>query len=350
MSALLRGRAATVATVAAWMTIATILGSCGGQEVPVAQPTTPPAAAAASLQDRIARGLIAASPTADPADARARDAAAQRLSQLGELLGATGERILWGGFDAQKGYNPQAYRLTEFSPLVWAKVYLSTFTFPGAYEVRREGSFTVVEVEARFRDGLDSGDYPYPFWHSEKKWQAYATTRAVLLIFERDQLVAAYRKAAPDPAPTTTTARKWDGRWRWTDAHGEQPRVTLFTYLLSPDNPSLAKLDRAYRALEDGFRRTNCVGCHAPDDVAKASSLVLLDFPNQALVARHSLVETLRRNKMPPANHDTGALPGLADEAVRGQLLVLAEQFEREADAALAFERAHPANKIGAHP
>lgn len=35
-----------------------------------------------------------------------------------------------------------------------------------------------------------------------------------------------------------------------------------------------------------------------------------------------------------------GTAAGLPDDAVRGQLLVLAEQFEREADAALAFEGA----------
>jgi hypothetical protein len=343
MSELLRVKSAAFAAV---VTIAIILGSCGGRDGPGTQPTTPPPAASRSLQDRIARGLLQASPPADPADPRARDAAGERLATLGELLGATGERILWGGFDPKKGYNPQAYRLTEFSPLVWAKLYLSTFTFAGAYEVRREGSFTVLELDARFRDGLDSGDYPYPFWHSEKKWQAYASTSALILVFDQDHLVAAYRKASPDASPRP--GRKWDGRWRWTDAHGEQPRVALFTYLLSPDNPSLAKLDRAYRDLEEGFRHNNCAGCHAPDDLAHANPLVLLNFPNQALVARHSLVETLRRNKMPPQNHDTGALSGIVDEAVRRQLVTLAEQFEREADAALAFERAHAANKSGA--
>jgi hypothetical protein len=294
-----------------------------------------------SVQDRIAHEMLQASPVADPADARARDEAAEKLSRAQELLGASGERILWGGFDPQKGYDPKANTLTELSPLVWAKVYLSTFEFAGPYEVRHEGPYTVLEITARFRDRLDSGDYPYPFWHSAKKWRAYVNTRALLLVFEHDRLVAGYRRPAPDS--DGVAARNWDSRWRWTDAEGnELPRVALFTYLLSPDNPWLTRLDRAYRDLEVEFRGNNCVTCHSPDNPAKASPLLLLDFPNQALVARHTLVETLRGNKMPPADPRAHKEAGMADSAVREQLIVLAEEFRRDADAALAFEKTRP--------
>jgi hypothetical protein len=65
----------------------------------------------------------------------------------------------------------------------------------------------------------------------------------------------------------------------------------------------------------------------------------LLDFPNQALVARHSLVEALRGNAMPPADSAHARVSGLSDDAARRELLVLATEFELEADAALAFER-----------
>jgi hypothetical protein len=294
-----------------------------------------------SVQDRIAHELLEASPLADPADAKARDEAAERLTAAQDLLGAFGERVLWGGFDPQKRYDPKANTVTELSPIVWAKVYLSTFEFPGPYEVRREGPYTVLEIAASFRDGLDSGDYPYPFWHSAKKWHAYVNTRALLLVFEHDRLLAAYRRPAPDSEGAA--ARNWDSRWRWTDAEGhERPRVALFTYLLSPDNPWLTRLDRAYRDLEVEFRGNNCVSCHSPDNPAKASPLLLLDFPNQALVARHTLVETLRGNKMPPADPKAHKEAGVADSAVREQLIVLAEEFRRDADAALAFERTHP--------
>ncbi len=307
------------------------------------------AAESTSLQDRIAHELLEASPPADPTDARARDEAGEKLSRLQDLLSAAGERILWGGFDLQRGYEPKANPLTEFSPLVWAKLYLSTFTFARPYEVRQEGRFTVLEIGARFRDGLDAGDYPYPFWHSPQKWQAYVDTQALLLVFERDRLVAAYRRRTPDTGHAV--ARPWDSRWHWTDARGgEQPRVALFSYLLSADNPWLPTLDRTYRSLESEFRRNSCMSCHAPDNPAKANPLLLLDFPNQALVARHALVETLRRNEMPPADPPKGHGAGLASNAERQQLLDLATQFEQQADAALGFEQARSTATNGPHP
>lgn len=326
------------------LVLALSLGACGGPSAPSA---ATPVAAPPSVEERIARGVAEASPPADPADAKARDAAAERLGHLAALLDAAGDRILWGGFDPEKGYHPKAQQLTEFSPVVWVKLYLSTFMFTGAHQVRREGELTVLELGARFRDGLDSGDYPYPFWHSAQKWQAYANTEALMLIFEHDRLIAAYRKPSP-VASNKTAAKKWDGRWRWTDEAGvEQPRVALFSYLLSPDNPSRERLDGAYRSLEEAFRNNNCLKCHSPDNAAHASALLLLDYPNQALVARHSLVTTLRLDAMPPADPGAGTTAGLHDAPARGELLALAEKFEREADAALAFERARASAKGG---
>ena len=293
-----------------------------------------------SLQDRIAQGLATASPPADPTDARERDAASERLARFTLFLEHTGDQIVWGGFDAEKGFDLDKYRLTEFSPVVYAKLYLSTFMFPGPYSVRQEGKYTVLEVSTRFREGLDPGDYPYPFWHTPQKWQAYVDTKALLFVFENDRIVAAFREPRPTP-DAAVVLKPWDGRWHWTDTAGhEQPRVTLFSYLMSADNPSLTTLDGAYRKLESAFRAQNCIGCHAPDNIAKASTLTLLNYPNQALVARHELVEVLRRNRMPPADVKAGVEAGIADETARQDLLSLAEEFEREANTALAYESA----------
>jgi hypothetical protein len=226
--------------------------------------------------------------------------------------------------------------------MVWAKLYLSTFMFPGGYQVRKEGRFTVLEMAAQFRAGLDPGDYPYPFWHSPKKWQAYSNAEALLLVFERGTFIAAYRKAGP-PRADGPAVPEWDGRWRWTDDKGEpQPRVTLYSYLLSPENPHAASLDAAYRNLEARFRSENCLSCHAPDNVSQADHLFLLDFPNQALAARHSLVPILRGNKMPPADMSVDHPSGITDERTRADLISLATLFEREADAALEYEASHP--------
>src|SRR5688572_635702 len=71
------------------------------------------------LQERVAKELEEASPIADPGDARARDAAAAKLAGCNNFLAAAGKRMLWGGCDPVKGYDPKIYTLTEFDPLVW---------------------------------------------------------------------------------------------------------------------------------------------------------------------------------------------------------------------------------------
>lgn len=321
-----------MASWAAALLAAALLSCGGGAGIRTAASVRPPAS---SPQDRIARELAAASPPADPADPAARDAAAGRLAGVAVLLNAQ-EEILWGGFDEKKGYDPAAYRLTAFNPLVWTKIYLSTFMFPGPYEVRTEGRDTVLEMAARFRSGLDPGDYPYPFWHSRQKWDAYVGTEAVILVFRDGRLTTAFRKAGKPAEPGA--ARAWDGRWHWTDARGEQPRAALFSYLLSAGNPHREKLDATYRRLEASFRSQHCLGCHSPDNTAQADQLFLLSFPNQALAARHLLVPVLRGNKMPPAECGSGQAAGIADDAARAELIRLAGEFEREGDAALAYE------------
>lgn len=314
-------------------------------DLAVAPPGSSPSLA---LHERVARGIAAASPPASPSDARARDIAADKLASLPDLRAAMGDRIFWGGFDPQKGVDLKRYTLTDLNPFVWAKLYLSSFVFPGEYEVRREGRLTVVEVKAKFRDALDAGDYPYPFWHSAAKWRAYVDADALVLVFEQDKLLAALRRSGKgDPSKAAPAPSKaWDGRWRWSDGAGrEQPRVALFTYLFSPDNPALPRLEGAYRSLEEGFRKNNCSGCHAPDNLAKSKTILLLSYPNQALAARRSLVDVLRQNSMPPADPTKGAEVGVRDEAALREILALAEQFEREADAALAFEEARAARR-----
>jgi len=292
------------------------------------------------VQRRIAREFSEASPMADPGDARARDAAAARLVQCRNFLGAVGERLLWGGCEPIKGYDPKTYSLTEFDPLVWLKLYGSTLMFTGDYEVKPNGPFSVLELKAKFRSKLDPGDYPYPFWHSQKKWQAYMDLASLCVVFREDKVVAVYRVAVLDPAKPVAE-RKWDGQWQWTDATGgQQPRVALFTYLFGTDNPHRADVDEAYRQLEKQFRAHDCTSCHAPDNGGKAKALLLLNYPNQSLIARHSLLQALKANAMPPEDTQNHKAAGIADEAKRAELFRLAQVFVQEADAAVAFESA----------
>lgn len=302
------------------------------------------------VAERLAKQIIAASPMADPKDAAARDVAAGKLAECSELIEAAGSRILWGGFNPAQGYDPEAYRLidtsddtafqlTELNPAVWAKLYLSTFMFKGTYSVRREGRFTVLELDAQFRAGLDPGEYPYPFWHNPNKWTAYVNAEKVALVFSTGRLVSAMR-VAPDPLSLNLIKRDWDARWTWTNEKGEpQPRVALFSYLFSKDNPHVADLDASYRRLETTFREQNCMSCHEPDNRSRINDLLLLNYPNQALIARRSLVAVLEENKMPPGNELAHEPTGIQDDAVRQELIGLAREFEKRADAAFAYER-----------
>ncbi len=306
------------------------------------------------LADRIAKKIVAASPVADPADAAARDAAAEELAACDELVNAADGKVLWGGFHPEQGYDPANYRLTrespldhfqltEFDPMVWAKLYLSTFMFTGVYEVREEGRFTVLDLEAKFRGGLAPGEYPYPFWHSPNKWTAYMNSQRVLMVFERGRLLAAMRKSPP-PESLRLIRRPWDAKWSWTDANGEpQPRVALFDYLFSKENPHVGPLEASYRALEEKFRAQNCMTCHQPDNRSKLNDLLLLNYPNQSLVMRRTIVATFEENYMPPGDPIAGEKEGVQDPHELAELLRLAKEFERHADRAMSFEREHKA-------
>jgi hypothetical protein len=215
--------------------------------------------------------------------------------------------------------------------------------FDGTHEVRREGSLTVLELNAQFRAGLDAGEYPYPFWHSPNKWTAYVNAEKVALVFSAGKLVSAMR-VSPDPLSLKLIKRDWDAQWHWTDENGDpQPRVTLYSYLFSKDNPHVSALDASYRALEGKFREQNCMSCHEPDNRSRINDLLLLNYPNQALVARRSLVAVLEENQMPPGNELADEPTGLQDEGVRAELIRLAKAFEKQADAAFAYEQLHQA-------
>jgi hypothetical protein len=285
----------------------------------------------AALAQRIAEGLIAACPPADPGDEKARDLCAEKLTQFKLLRDSLSDPIYWGGHKAGTSYAPEESQLTLFNPFVWRRMYLSLFMFSGTYRIERADPYTVLHVPYQFRNQLDIGAYPYPFWHSKAKWDSYQLATELLLVFQDGKIVAAYRSEKQDKA-RSYVPHVWDGRWQWIDKNGrEMPYVSLYTYLFSPSNPHVERLDAAYRALEAVAREQSCNVCHSPSNPTQMNPLRLLNFPNQALTMRHNVVTQIEQNLMPL---DTG----IPDGTERKRLLALAQEFAAVGDQALDYE------------
>ncbi len=287
---------------------------------------------------RVARQLLAAAPSGGDAGMAGKEIASARLGLVGELLDNSDEHMLWGAYDATKGVDPESYRLMELPPLVWARAYLSCFELTGKYTMREEGEFGVLEMGARFRAELPSGEYPHPLWHSGEEWYSYTGTGAIVLAFYHGKsFVAAYRKQTGEagaPAPA------WDRRWTWTDGGGEQPRGARVRGSLATTNPHSAGVEAAYRKLEPMLTARGCFKCHTPDNPAGATALVLLRYPAQAMAAKDALAAVLRENSMPPGNPAKGIAEGIADEAARQAMIGAADAWGKLVHEAMEFESA----------
>lgn len=287
--------------------------------------------------ESLAKELVTACPLAGAGDASARASCADNLTKLETLRDSMNEPFFWGSQKAGTGYEYGQSQRTDFNPLVWRRMYLSTFMFPGEYTVEKTADMTILHVPNQFRNELDVGEYPYPFWHAPEKWTSYQQATELLLFIKDGKILGALRSETKDTTRPMID-HTWDGKWEWTDPGGEiEPYVTLYTYLFSPGNPHVGKLDTAYRALEEEMRNNQCQTCHSPDNASKMNPLELFNYPNQALTARHDLVKELVENSMPPQN--TMNIPvGIADHATRDKLKGLAETFEKAADDALGYE------------
>jgi hypothetical protein len=305
------------------------LGACSGED---GEPT----------QDQIARqigeGIARACPMAEPGDEHARMACSAKLTDFSLLRDTMAEPFFWGGQRAGKGYRLADSDTTRFNALVFRRMYLSLFMFTGQVKTETVGDFTVVHLPYAFRNRLDPGSYPYPFWHSKGKWDSWQLSPELILVMEKGKITGALRSAERDEARRPNyIERAWDGAWRWQNDGKEQPYVTLYSFLFSPGNPHVTKLDAAFRAMESEMRSSNCLVCHSPDNFAKTGTLEFFNYPNQALYSRHSIVMHLDKNTMPPKN-DHGFTVGLQDDLERRTMLDLAKAFERAGDEALAYE------------
>jgi hypothetical protein len=283
---------------------------------------------------KLARRLVESCPAGASAPIVGRDACASSLAKIQMLDDAAiNNTVRWGGH-THNDYVPSHNSLTMFDTFVWKKLYLSLFEFTGEYklEVLPDES-RLLRLSARCRRLPDS-EYPYPFWHSEKKWHAYQQTNEIGLLFKGGKLLAGYRDVDLDKSlPTSDHA--WSGYWTSDEQGKVSPRAALYSYLLSPDNPELDSLDRAYKALALEARKYQCAQCHSPSNPANMNPLLIFNLPSQALSGRHQIVFQIESNNMPPGR-------GISDESSRRRILKLARTFERTGDQALAYEQHRP--------
>ncbi len=290
-----------------------------------------------AFADALAKELIAACPMSGTGDASARAACADNLTNLDTLRDSMNEPFFWGGQKAGTGDNYALSQRTDFNPLVFRRTYLPTFMFTGEYRVEKTADATILHLAHNFRNELDIGEYPYPFWHAKEKWTSYQQSVELLFFIKNGKILGSLRSEEKD-ATRMFVDHTWDGKWQWMDPGGEvEPYVTLYTYLFSPNNPHVTKLDESYRALEEEMRAHSCQTCHSPDNASKMNPLELFNYPNQALTGRHDLITEFTENTMPPVN-SMGLPVGVADVAQRNKLKSLAEAFAKTADDALSYE------------
>jgi hypothetical protein len=289
------------------------------------------------LATAIANGLVAACPAgADPGDEKARNSCADKLTKLAVLRDAMREPFIWGGQVPGKGYALDT-KTNKFNARVWRRMYLSTFMFGSNYSIEQVDDTTVLHVPISFRGAMGTGAYPYPFWHSEKKWNAYNYATTIHFIIQNGAVIGALRGTEQD-TKRPRVAHDWDGLWQWKQDGVQMPYVSFYDYLLSKANPYTHQLNDAYRALELRMRQNACQACHAPDDQGHSDQLEFFVLPNQALTGRHDLVAQLDSNNMPPEDNTLHLPAGIADPSERVVLLELARNFERIGDQALGWE------------
>jgi mono/diheme cytochrome c family protein len=290
-----------------------------------------------NLATSIAKALAAACPIADdPADETARNDCAGKLTDLAVLRDAMREPFIWGGQQAGVGYRLDK-STNKFNARVWRRLYLSTFMFGEDFTTEEIAGYTILHMPITFRHAMPIGAYPYPFWHSASKWDAYSYATTIHFLIQDGVVMGALRGTDQDRT-RPMTPHGWDGLWRWEQGGTQQPYVALYDYLLSKENPFAARLDESYRALEARMRQNNCQACHAPDNQGQSQQLEFFVYPAQALVGRHDIITQLEHNEMPPKDNTLGLAAGIADSGERDQLLRLARDFRDVGDKALEWE------------
>ena len=284
-------------------------------------------------------------PRADAADTVAFNKCRQGLFNGSAFRASLPEFVLWGRQSDAKAALKDI-KLTQFAPDVLTNMYMPLFMFDGEYTTRyvaSEGLYQI-RLHTAFRNQLQPGEFPYPFWHEPSKWSMYENAAEVILWWDptTDKIKLAqftvFGGKAPIQPPTPVTHARFDGQWTWSDANGKtQPVVTVFDGLFRTENPYLTQMDSAYKKFALKLRDSQCYECHVPNNPDGMKKLVLFQTPAHAAGEIKRLLKSVREDKMPrdefgieqPLNHD-----------VKNALLGDGERFSALVDAARVWEAA----------
>lgn len=295
---------------------------------------------------QLATELAQICPMADPADLVALNKCQQNVIKSIVVNENMSNRLLWGGKKADKTLDETT--LTEFSAPIWSSMYLPLMMFTGRSDVSFDNTENkvVARLEARFRNQLKPGNYPYPFWHEESKWKAYQDANEMVFFIDvEDAKVAAVvrsprgrKNPALDFSYVEGLTEFKEEEWMWKDKNGElQPKVTLFDGLYDKKNPYLSKVESTYKSFALKMRDNNCVACHVPDNPEKAETLLLLQTPAHAAGEIDGIIRTVRAEVMPVKF--IGGEEGIKDPKEKRAFLEHAEAFKLALDDAAAWEK-----------
>jgi hypothetical protein len=154
-------------------TIAAVLFTFGCVQLSTAAPQSVDVEALAAT---LAKQLSTLCPPAPRDDVTAHAKCADGLRDA-TFIRWSRDGLLFGG--DQPNLRISKRQLTHFKPSIWQLMYLSLFTFTGRQWVNEDPReyIKVIHIEAYFRNAMPPGEYPYPFWHSADKWNAYETAR-----------------------------------------------------------------------------------------------------------------------------------------------------------------------------
>jgi hypothetical protein len=255
--------------------------------------------------------------------------------------------VLWGR-PSPDGRRLRDTNLTQFAPDVLSGLYMPLFMFTGEYEIGFDPTERLyrARVPALFRNALDPGQYPYPFWHDAKKWADYQAANELTIWIDPAKVKVVIMqfsaRGKPDPRLTSAphTQPAFDGKWMWTDAPGHrQPRPALFIGLMRSTNPYLGQLESTFRDLAGELRKGTCPECHAPDNYTGMQRLVLMQTPVHAAGEIKRIMRAVREDKMPL---DDAGLYKEIDPAIKASLLKYGAAFESTVDAARDWEARNP--------